>query len=365
MRQTLDNQLALFLRKRRGQTPHDVFARKLGITPSTLIGLENCEQSATLNILQQILDRLQCSLGDIEAREQRIPGGVTLTFQRSVAQVCDEAKLDSDEWTLRFCEGVLHLQERWRDGIEGGLSTEEAQRQVLVSYGDPLAVGKSWRKPWYFRVLFQERYRTTRYLFFLFAYVLFSWLIVLDVHYRFAMDAFDDSDRYQFRRQISSYIYRLMLPFDPSRFDPNDRYPSVRQLISSVNPGYFMNGMGTFLMGLLAMASTMVVRWKPNFKNSRLNHTFVLRYLLALIPLFTIIMLSVWPTYLTWVTFVHSELDVFDQSYCVIHVCAMILGWIGAACLVSELFDLPGMARDRRDHGRPFVVVPSMDEGQI
>ena len=65
MRRTLDQQLASFLRKRRGETPYAAFARKLGITPSSLFRLENGQQSVTLKTLRQIMDRLQCSWSDI------------------------------------------------------------------------------------------------------------------------------------------------------------------------------------------------------------------------------------------------------------------------------------------------------------
>jgi DNA-binding Xre family transcriptional regulator len=65
MRQTLDNQLAVFLRKRRGEITYAAFARKLGITPSSLFRLENCQQGITLKTLQQIMDRLKCSWSDI------------------------------------------------------------------------------------------------------------------------------------------------------------------------------------------------------------------------------------------------------------------------------------------------------------
>lgn len=61
LRQTLDHQLAGFLRKRRGEITYAAFARKLGITPSSLFRLENCQQSITLKTLQQIMDRLKCS----------------------------------------------------------------------------------------------------------------------------------------------------------------------------------------------------------------------------------------------------------------------------------------------------------------
>ena len=65
MRQTLDDQLASFLRKRRGRITYAAFARKLGITPSSLFRLENCQQSTTLKTLQQIMDRLKCSWSDV------------------------------------------------------------------------------------------------------------------------------------------------------------------------------------------------------------------------------------------------------------------------------------------------------------
>jgi transcriptional regulator with XRE-family HTH domain len=65
MRQSLDNQLAVFLRKRRGEITYAAFARKLGITPSSLFRLENRQQSTTLKTLQQIMDRLKCSWADI------------------------------------------------------------------------------------------------------------------------------------------------------------------------------------------------------------------------------------------------------------------------------------------------------------
>ncbi len=70
MRQTLDHQLAIFLRKRRGETPYSAFARKLGITPSSLFRLENGQQSITLKTLQQIMDRLKCSLSDMFPPQQ-------------------------------------------------------------------------------------------------------------------------------------------------------------------------------------------------------------------------------------------------------------------------------------------------------
>jgi len=65
MRSSLDKELAEFLRKKRGDTSYAVFARKLGMTPSSLFRLENGQQSITLKNLESILERLKCSLNDV------------------------------------------------------------------------------------------------------------------------------------------------------------------------------------------------------------------------------------------------------------------------------------------------------------
>jgi transcriptional regulator with XRE-family HTH domain len=65
VRDTLDTQFASFLRKKRGQVPYAVFARRLGMTPSSLFRLENGQQSITLRKLQQVLSRLRCKAADV------------------------------------------------------------------------------------------------------------------------------------------------------------------------------------------------------------------------------------------------------------------------------------------------------------
>jgi transcriptional regulator with XRE-family HTH domain len=65
MRTTLDKNLSQFLRKQRGDVAYSVFARKLGITASSLFRLENGEQSATMKTLQQICDRLKVNVHDV------------------------------------------------------------------------------------------------------------------------------------------------------------------------------------------------------------------------------------------------------------------------------------------------------------
>ena len=61
----LDQRLAAFLIERRGETSFKDFAKKLGISPSTLFRLVNGQQSATLAKVEQIMRRLNCSWPDI------------------------------------------------------------------------------------------------------------------------------------------------------------------------------------------------------------------------------------------------------------------------------------------------------------
>ena len=65
MRNSLERQLAKFLRHRRGEETYAVFARRPGLPQSTLFRLEQCQQSLTLGRLEQIMKRLGVSLRDI------------------------------------------------------------------------------------------------------------------------------------------------------------------------------------------------------------------------------------------------------------------------------------------------------------
>ena len=87
------------------------------------------------------------------------------------------------------------------------------------------------------------------------------------------------------------------------------------------------------------------------------DQIFLSRYLLSVVAIFAVVMLSIWPAYLTWKTLKLYTPDLFYQGYCLLHISGMFLGWFGAACLISERFDFPGMMRKRRDHNGPFVVV--------
>ena len=61
----LAKQLAAYLRKQRGDLTFQQFARKTGISDSTLHRLELAEQNITLDTLEQLSDRLKCSIADI------------------------------------------------------------------------------------------------------------------------------------------------------------------------------------------------------------------------------------------------------------------------------------------------------------
>ena len=65
VRDSLEKQLAAFLRKKRGEMTFAQFSQKLGLPTSTLHRLEQCQQSITLGRLQQIMQRLKCGLSDI------------------------------------------------------------------------------------------------------------------------------------------------------------------------------------------------------------------------------------------------------------------------------------------------------------
>lgn len=61
----LDRQFAKFLREARGEATFRDFAKKTGLSRSTLFRLENIEQSATLERVHKLLTRLDVRLDDV------------------------------------------------------------------------------------------------------------------------------------------------------------------------------------------------------------------------------------------------------------------------------------------------------------
>jgi hypothetical protein len=64
----LDQKLAIFLKKTRGEQSYADFSKKTGLTPSTLFRLENRQQSITLGRLEQVMAKLKVSLRDVFGR---------------------------------------------------------------------------------------------------------------------------------------------------------------------------------------------------------------------------------------------------------------------------------------------------------
>jgi transcriptional regulator with XRE-family HTH domain len=61
----LDHKLAQFLKKQRGEMSYADFAKKTGITASSLFRLENGQQSITLTRLHGLLKKLKASVADV------------------------------------------------------------------------------------------------------------------------------------------------------------------------------------------------------------------------------------------------------------------------------------------------------------
>ncbi len=65
MGKSLDKKFGRFLRGKRGKDSYAVFARKLGISASTLFRLETGEQSVTLGKMEDVLKKLKADVRDV------------------------------------------------------------------------------------------------------------------------------------------------------------------------------------------------------------------------------------------------------------------------------------------------------------
>ncbi len=64
-RTDLDKKLPHFLKKQRGEMSYAQFAKKTGLTASSLFRLQNGQQSITLTRLHGVMKRLKVKLGDV------------------------------------------------------------------------------------------------------------------------------------------------------------------------------------------------------------------------------------------------------------------------------------------------------------
>ncbi|MGZ4963409.1 MAG: helix-turn-helix transcriptional regulator [Limisphaerales bacterium] len=65
MRRNLDRQLANFLKRKRGNLSYAAFARKTGLSYTTLHRIERGEHHLTLSKLEGVLNKLKLRLSDI------------------------------------------------------------------------------------------------------------------------------------------------------------------------------------------------------------------------------------------------------------------------------------------------------------
>jgi transcriptional regulator with XRE-family HTH domain len=65
VRYRLRQQLAQFLKRKRGDQTFQQFARKIGLSDSTLQRIEMMEQNVTIDTIQHIVSRLRCRVADI------------------------------------------------------------------------------------------------------------------------------------------------------------------------------------------------------------------------------------------------------------------------------------------------------------
>ena len=71
MAASLQKQLGEFLREKRGEMSLPAFARKVGVSSSSLHRMEMGEQNVTLKTLELLLKRLHCSLSDVFNQSKR------------------------------------------------------------------------------------------------------------------------------------------------------------------------------------------------------------------------------------------------------------------------------------------------------
>ena len=65
VRRRLDAQLALFLRKQRGDLSYAQFSKKVGLSHTTLHRIERGEHHLTLNKLETVLQKLKVQLSEV------------------------------------------------------------------------------------------------------------------------------------------------------------------------------------------------------------------------------------------------------------------------------------------------------------
>lgn len=244
------------------------------------------------------------------ADQTRIPPAVNEVFVQIASQVCNRARMDYDEWLVNSQELAFHLQERWREGIALGLSTDAAQSRAIEKFGDPNIVAKSLRKPWLQRLLFYDRFRPERYGFFILAFFFYTWHTILDTNWR------------ELLQNDVVTPFRILLPFTNS---------------------FYNDGVGAMFVGFGASACVVLSKWQPHYGRRWLNQMMIVRHLALLLAGYAFFLLVVRFPYLAY----NNLPELFDRysdysriliPFTVMHLLGIALGWFGSVCLFLEIW---------------------------
>lgn len=102
----LRERLAKFIREKRGDIPQREFARKIGVTQSTVMRIENRDQNVTLKTLETLCRAFHSDIGDLFPRVDdpklyppRVRSGLTTPAPRSAAWLHEHAPESSPQGT--------------------------------------------------------------------------------------------------------------------------------------------------------------------------------------------------------------------------------------------------------------------------
>lgn len=232
---------------------------------------------------------------------ERVPPAVSLNFERLVLDVCNRARLDFDDWPLEARELLNHLENRWREGIEMGLSTGAAEERAVALFGDVKQVARSLRAPWLRRMLFYRRYRAERYFAILASVVINAWMC------------------------LAIILIEL----------------TASGTAQSLNARNLFGILSASTQGITCLFCIRAIRWTPETACVWLRRLLSLRYLLGVIVLSTFVNLPVTP-FVCWYGFPWSNpFGWVDAGFLAMHLGMAPLGLLAAACILSETLGWP------------------------
>lgn len=226
----------------------------------------------------------------------RIPPAVAFVFEQYASKICDEAKVDYEERPFIARELQNHLNHFWKRAIADGKSTDDAETAAIVAFGNVENVARSIRQPYWKRLLFFERCRAARFI----------WFMIVGAVINF---------------------FCTVVAIDPNK---------THQISNWVALGYMLNP-------IYAIISLLVIKWKP--KTTFLKIAFSIRYLLFFCVFTGVLNVFLVPAiYLFRSLHEPSPANWNWQADLFLNLCLtilVILGWIAGFCFLSELFSWP------------------------